>query len=145
MPINQTEENFISGDASNKSMMRWTIVYVKDHHFAKVVAKGIYNIDDHMRMLEDVVTRDFWKLGKNLLIDASELDLSDTGLEQLRAAGLKRTGFDALIGGGKTAVWVNSLISFGRARQFQLITSGKVSAKIDIFQDEDKAVRWLLA
>lgn len=127
------------------SAMYWTVEYMKDHRFVRVVARGVYNIDDHMRILKDVVTRDFWTPGMNLLIDDSELDFSRTSLEQLREAGLKRIEFDALIGNGKTAVLVNSLINFGRARQFELITTGKISTKMEIFKDEDEAVRWLLA
>lgn len=145
MPINQVEDDFVSNDTSNNRAMHWTIEYIEDRHFARVVAKGIYNIDDHMLMLEDVAARDFWKPGMNLLIDASELDFSRTNLEQLREASIKRIELDDLIGDGKTAVLVNSLVNFGRARQFQLITSGKISAKMDVFKDEDKALEWLLA
>jgi|SRR5215213_2631711 len=144
MPVNQTEDDFISNEASNKSTMRWTIVYVKDRHFAKVIAKGIYNIDDHMRMLKDVVTRDFWQPGMNLLINALELDFSDTRLEQLRAVSLKRIELDALIGNGKTAIVMSSITDFARGRQYELIMSGKVAAKIDVFKNEDKALEWLL-
>lgn len=124
--------------------MRWTIVYVKEHDFVRVGTKGIYNIDDHIRMLEDVVTRDFWKSDMNLLINASELDFSDTRLEQLRAVSVKRIELDALIGSGKTAIVMNSITDFARARQYELLTSGKVAAKIDVFKNEDKALEWLL-
>jgi len=144
MPGNQAEDNFIPDDALDKSTMHWTIAYAKDRHFVKVVAKGIYNIDDHIRMLEDVVARDFWKLGMNLLINASELDFSDTRLEQLRAVSLKRIELDTLIGNGKTAIVMNSMTDFARGRQYELIMSGKVAAKIDVFKNEDKALEWLL-
>lgn len=145
MPLNQTEDAFVSRDTSKNPSMSWTVEYVKDRHFVRVVAKGVYNIDDHLRLLEDIVSRDFWKPGMNVLIDDSRLDLHQTTLEELRKAGLKRIELDVLIGGGKTAVLVSSLTDFARARQFELITSGKVSAKIDIFKDEDEAIRWLLA
>jgi hypothetical protein len=70
----------------------------------------------------------------------SGLDFRQTNLEQLRAAGRKPIELDALIGDGKTAVLVGSLPDLARARQFQLMTSGKVSGKMDIFKDEDKAL-----
>jgi hypothetical protein len=36
-------------------------------------------------------------------------------------------------------------VNFGRARQFQLITSGEVTTKMEVFKDEDEALSWLLA
>jgi hypothetical protein len=145
MPLNRTKGGFFSDETPNGSLMYWTVEHVKASRYVRVVTGGVYNIDDHMRMLEDVVNRDFWKPGMNLLIDDSRLDFHQTSLEQLREAGLKRLRFDPLIGGGKTAVIVDSLADFARVRQYELITSGKVAAKIDIFKDEDKAVLWLLA
>jgi hypothetical protein len=145
MLINQTEDNFVSKGTSDESVMSWTVEYIEDRRFIRVVIRGVYNIDDHMRMLEDVVTRDFWTPGINLLIDESNLDYRGVTLEQLREAGTRRLNFDARIGGGKTAVVLNSLADFARARQYELITSGKISAKIEIFRKADKALEWLLA
>jgi hypothetical protein len=145
MPAEYQQSGSAAGSVPFGSAMYWTVEYVKERPFVRVVAAGIYDIDAHMRMLEDVVAREFWKPGMNLLVDDSELDFSRTSLEQLREAGQKRIEFDALIGNGKTAVLVNSLVNFGRARQFELITTGKVSAKIDVFKTEAEAVRWLLA
>jgi hypothetical protein len=140
MPADNQEKSACPRPLTDYSTMYWTIEHAKDRHFVRVVAGGIYNIDDHMRMLKDVATRDFWTPGMNLLIDDSNLDFSQTSLEQLREAGRKRIELNALIGSSKTAVLGGSLADFARARQFELITNGKVSAKIDIFNNEDKAI-----
>lgn len=144
MPAECQESNRAKGGVPHNAAMYWSVEYVKDCRFVRVVVKGIYNIDDHMGMLEDIVTRDFWKPGMNLLIDDSRLDFRQTNLEQLREAGKKRIKLDARVGGGKTAVLVGSLTDFARVRQYELITSGKVSTKMDVFKDENKAVEWLL-
>lgn len=127
------------------SLMNWTIKYEREGGFVRVTVAGLYNVKDHMQMLEDVAGRDFWKPGMNLLIDDRALDFKSTSLEELREAGRRRAEMDKLIGGGKTAVLVASLTDFARARQFELITSGKVSTKMDIFKSEDDALSWLLA
>lgn len=134
-----------AGNAPSDSVMNWTIEFVEEDYFVRVVVSGIYNLKDHMLMLEDVAARDFWKPGMNLLIDDRNLDFQSTSLEELREAGRRRAKMDALIGAGKTAVLVSRLFDFGRARQYELITSGKVSTKMDVFKDADKAIRWLLA
>lgn len=135
-----TKENILPD-----SVMSWTVEYVKDKRFVKVVIRGIYNLEDHMRMLKDVAAHESWKPGMNLLIDDRKLDFQSTSLEELREAGRRRVELDPLIGGGKTAVLVDSLADFARVRQFQLITNGKVSTKIDIFKKEAEALTWLLA
>jgi hypothetical protein len=145
MTTDNPKSGFASQSRSGDSAMTWTIEYMKDRHFVRVMVRGIYNIDDHVRMLDDIASRAFFEPGMNLLIDDTALDLRQTNLEQLRAAGRKRIELDALIGDGKTAVLVGSLTDLARARQFQLMTSGKVSGKMDVFKDEDKAVEWLLA
>lgn len=145
MPAEYQKSSKSLDSVPSDSAMSWTVEYVKDRHFVRIVVKGIYNIDDHRRMLEDVASREFFKAGMNLLIDDTSLDFSQTNLEQLRTAGNKRIELDALIGNGKTAVLVSSVTDLARARQFQLMTSGKISGKMDIFKNEDKALRWLLA
>lgn len=94
-------------------------------------------------MLKDVAARDFWTPGMNLLVDDRRLNFQSTNLEELREAGKRRAELDTLIG-GKTAVLTASLTDFARASQFELITEQKISGKINIFRDEDKALRWLL-
>lgn len=130
---------------SPDSLMNWTVKYVKENRFVRVTVTGLYNLEDHMRMLKDVASREFWTPGMNLLIDDRNLEFPSLSLEELREAGRRRAELDALIGAGRTAVLVSSLVNFGRARQFQLITSGKVSTKMDIFKDENEAIEWLLA
>jgi hypothetical protein len=49
-----------------------------------------------------------------------------------------------LFGGGKTAVLVSCLFDVGRTRQNELITSGKISTKMEIFKNEGKVLSWLL-
>lgn len=134
-----------TGNASSDSVMNWTIEYIKEGHFVRVTVTGIYNLKDHVLMLEDVAARNFWIPSMNLLIDDRHLDFQSTSLEELREAGKRRAELDVLIGAGKTAVLVSSTIDFVRARQYELITSGKILAKIDIFKDEEEALSWLLA
>lgn len=134
-----------AGNASSEAVMNWTIEHIREGRFVRVNVTGTYNIEDHIRMLEDVAAREFWKPGMNLLIDDRNLDFKSTNLEEFREAGKRRAEMDTLIGGGRTAVLVSSLTDFARARQYELITSGKVSSKMDVFKDEDDAIKWLLA
>lgn len=127
--------------------LSWTIEYTEEdqrRRFVKVIERGTYNVEDHMRMLEDITSRDFWKPGTNILLDESNLNYQGTTLEQLREAAARRVLMDARIGDGKTAAVMSTITDFVRARQYELITDGKVSAKIKIFRNEQEALKWLL-
>lgn len=145
MSAEHQQSNSAAGSEPFNPAMFWTIQYVKERNFVRVMVGGIYNVDDHMRMLEDLVTRDFWKPGMNCLLNESNITYHGTTLEQLREAGERRIKLDAAIGRSKTAVVMSTLTDYARARQYELITSGKVSAKIEIFKDEAAALKWLLA
>jgi hypothetical protein len=145
MPAEYQQSGLPSSGVPFNSAMFWTIEHLKDLRFVKVSVTGIYNIDDHMRMLEDLTSRDFWKPGMNCLFQESNLTYHGITLEQLREAAAKRIKMDASIGAGKTAVVMGTMTNFARGRQYELITSGKISAKIEVFKDEEKAVSWLLA
>jgi hypothetical protein len=117
MPAENQESNpAATGNISPDSAMSWTIEYVKESRFVRVTITGVYNINDHMRMLKDVAACNFWKSDMNLLIDDRELNFQSTSLEELREAGSRRAELDALIGNGKTAVLTASLTDFARAR-----------------------------
>ena len=144
MPANNQESNTSSRGFLADSGMSWTIEYIEDRRFVKVVTKGDYNVNAHRQMLEDILNRDFWRSDMNLLIDDSSLNFSRITLEVLREAAAMRIEMDARLGGNKTAILVNSLVNFGRVRQFELITGSKISAEIRVFQDENEAIGWLI-
>jgi hypothetical protein len=50
---------------------------------------------------------------------------------------------DEHIGDGRAAILVRSLSDYGRGRQFELLTQGRVSATMRVFLDEAEARDWL--
>lgn len=145
MPINRTKGDSISRNASNKPAMRWSVEYVKDGNFVRVVLEGKFNLEDQRRMIDDIISRDFWQPGMSALFDNRKLEYGATTVELMKKAGANHLEYDARIGGGKAALLMKSTPDFMRGRQYEIITEGKVSAKVGIFSDETKALNWLRA
>lgn len=123
--------------------MNWTIHKTPERSFVTVVCENDFNILDHQKMVEDIVSRDFWKPGMDVLFDHRKLQFNSTGYQDMMRASDTHQKYEKEIGDGKAAILMNSLADFGRGRQFELITVDKVSARLAIFLDEQKAIDWL--
>ena len=124
--------------------MNWTIEQIKDKHFVRVVTSGDFNVADHRRLTEDILSQKFWKPGTNVLFDHRNLNFGVTSVPLMKEIGSTHIENDARIGNGKAAILMKSVPDFARGRQFEIITEGKISARLQIFLDEKKALAWLL-
>ncbi|MET0752843.1 MAG: hypothetical protein ABWZ66_05700 [Pyrinomonadaceae bacterium] len=125
--------------------MNWTVENIENQPYIKVVTGGDFSIDEQLKMIEDITSRDFWRPGTDVLFDHRKLDFGVTDINLIRKASDNHIRNDAKIGNGKAAILMKSLPDFARGRQFELLTESKVSAKLRIFKDEDEAIKWLLA
>ncbi|HEX5869780.1 MAG TPA: hypothetical protein VFY65_05185 [Longimicrobium sp.] len=110
-----------------------------------VTTRGVFSPEGHRRMTEDIVSREAWRPGAAVLFDHRQLDFSDSDLAAMQRAGATHRDHDERIGDGKAAVLMSTPVNYGRGRQFQLLTEGKVGARLQIFLNEAEAIRWLLA
>lgn len=61
----------------------------------------------------------------------------------MRAAAENHVAHDERIGTGRAAVLMKAPADYGRGRQFELLTEGRISATMRIFLDEAEAIAWL--
>lgn len=123
--------------------MKWTVEYKEKGRYVRVVTGGVFNVDDHGKMTEDILSREFWTPGMNVLFDHRKLDFGDTGFEAMREASQTHVKNDARIGDGRSAILMKSVSDFGLARQFEMLTDEQISADLHVFLDEKQALRWL--
>jgi hypothetical protein len=123
--------------------MNWTVHKTAGQSYVTVVTQGEFNVADHEKMVEDIVSSDFWKPGTDVLFDHRNLQFGLTNYSSMMQASDTHKKHEQQIGDDKAAILMRSLVDFGRGRQFELMTSEKVSAKLRIFLDEKEAVNWL--
>jgi hypothetical protein len=124
--------------------MNWFIEHIEARQYIRIVYEGLFSVDEQSKAIEDLLSRAFWQPGMSILIDHRKLDFGTTNIPIMQQIGAFHQKNDARIGSGRIAVIMKSLSDFGRGRQFELITKGKVSAKFEIFLEEEKALDWLL-
>ena len=123
--------------------MNWTVHKIKGQSYIKVTTEGVFSSADHLKMIEDIVSRDFWMPGTNVLFDHRNLEFGETDVSIFKEASSNHEKNDQHIGDGKAAILMKSLADFGRGRQFELIADNKISAKLHIFLREKEAIKWL--
>jgi len=123
--------------------MQWNVELPAGGGYAVLTTSGTFNVADHLRMIEDIVSRPGWRPGLDVLFDHRGLEFGDAGFQAMQQAGGNHVGHDARIGNGKAAILMRGPSDFGRGRQFELMTAGRVSASLCIFLDEAEARDWL--
>jgi hypothetical protein len=123
--------------------MHWSVELPVEGGYAVVTTSGTFDVSDHLRMIEDVVSRPGWRPGTDVLFDHRGLEFGDAGFRAMREAGGNHRDNDARIGNGKAAILMRSPSDYGRGRQFELMTEDEVSARLCIFLDEAEARGWL--
>jgi hypothetical protein len=123
--------------------MRWTVELPGPDGYAVVTTSGAFDVSDHERMIEDITTRPGWRPGTDVLFDNRALDFSEADLRALYQAADNHRRNDERIGDGRSAILVRSLNDYGRGRQFERLTEGRVSATLGVFMDEAEARGWL--
>jgi hypothetical protein len=123
--------------------MQWTVELPGSDGHAVVTTSGTFNVADHLRMIEDIVSRPEWRPGTDVLFDHRGLSFDEVDLRAMYQAGTNHLSNDARIGSGKAAVLMRSLSDYGRARQFELLTADRASATLRVFLEEPEALDWL--
>jgi hypothetical protein len=123
--------------------MNWTIQYLQDQHYARVKIEGKFNVDVHLRNIEEITVQENWKPGFNLLFDCRNADFTSSRFQDVRDLADNFIKNDLLVGDGKIAFLMKSVIDFGKGRQFEMLTDEQISANVYIFLSEEQALRWL--
>ena len=123
--------------------MQWTVSFGQMCGAAVVRTHGVFNVEDHARMVADIVSRGEWHPGQPILFDHRELDFDTAGYEEMRRARDNHVAHEERIGGARSAILMKSSSDFGLGRQFQMLIDGRASAELRIFSDESSATEWL--
>ena len=113
--------------------MNWTIEFIEPLQIVKVITEGEFNIEDHQRMIEDIVSSEFWHPGMHTFLDYRKLNFRKTTIPFMRKVSENYKKYEVQIGCGKFAFLMKSLADFARGRQFTLLTQHEVCTEINIF------------
>jgi hypothetical protein len=123
--------------------MKWTVEREPEADFVRVVTSGDFSVDDHRRMIEDIVARPYWRPGTDVLFDHRRMDLSRVGYAAMEQASESHVRYGERIGDGRAAIVVRSAVDYGSARQFEMLTEHQAHARLRVFLDAGEAEDWI--
>lgn len=123
--------------------MDWSVQFGVHCGAAVVKTFGPFDVDDHRRMVEDIVSRPEWTPGQRILFDHWDLDFGDAKLHEMLAARTNHREHEDRIGNARTALLMKPGADYGLGRQFQMLSEHHVTAELAVFSDLRKAVAWL--
>lgn len=124
--------------------MNWSFSSIEGQNHLKVSIQGDFTLEDCVKIKEDFLSKDFWKPGLNILYDYRQTNFDNNlTLDDLRDLGIFHESKNELIGSGRMAFLMKSPRDFGLARQYEMITEGKVLSEIRVFLNEEKAIEWV--
>jgi hypothetical protein len=124
--------------------MDWTFEFRLREGYVRIVTRGDFNVTDHQTMVESLLSDPKWRPGTPTLHDHRRLRFQDIGFNEMLEAKSIHVSNDARIGNGKAASLMRANGDFGIGRQYEILTTGRVSAQVRTFEDEAEAVAWLL-
>ena len=123
--------------------MKWTIKYVENGSYFKVVNQGIYFPGDSLDLYQNIFSNPSWTPGLSILMDNRLIDYRNVNYLVMSKVSRHLTGYKSLIGDSRIGYVVDSQLGFGLCRQFQMLMEGKTSTEIEVFTNEEKAIDWL--
>lgn len=124
--------------------MNWTIEYIELRQYVRISYEGFFSVGEQVAAIEDLISRQFWQPGMSVLADYRKLDFGKTDISTMQQLSVSHQNKDRSIGTTRFALLMKSVSDFGRGRQYELLSKEKISAKLEVFLDEDEALGWLL-
>lgn len=122
--------------------MKWTTVFKEDRNFIRVDIEGVFDVGDHLRMIQEIVSNKDWKPGMDALFDNRKVHFGENGFDLIWRAGMNHTQYDESIGNGKSAILMKAS-DFRLGREFEMLLDEKAAVDLRIFMEESEALRWL--
>ena len=123
--------------------MNWKIELVEDDGYVRVTTGGEFSPPEFAAMVEEILGQPYWEPGTPALFDHRKLDFGKSDYRTMMQASQTHRVNDDRIGNGRTALVMSKGVGFGVGRQYQSLIDGSVSAQVQLFTDENKALKWL--
>lgn len=123
--------------------MEWAVSLDPSGRYVRITTSGRFSGEDHLRMIESILSLPYWTPGMATLFDNRLLDMAGATYATMQEASRNHLLHDTRIGNGKSAVMMASAADFGSARQFEMIVEGQAAANLRVFLDPTAALNWL--
>ena len=120
--------------------MDYTIEY---SDFFYVQTENIFNIDDFIKLADDLLNHEQWQPGASCIFDYRKTSFEQIGADDLITAGQKHLVLNERIGPGKSALVFDRFLDFGKGRIYQNHYQNDFQSTVLITMDIEEALNWI--
>lgn len=129
---------------NSNNPMTYKISFNQDDFLVTIKTQGeAKNIQIFLDYLDDLISRDEWESGMNILVDHRQLLTENIDLEGVREIANHFIRLREKLGSGKVAVVMTEDSGFAKAQVFELFAEEKVDMNIKIFVKLKNAEEWI--
>lgn len=123
--------------------MDFTIIIDKEKNMAIIKSTGNAVVSD-IASYQKLLTEDpDWKAGMNILVDHTGLVTTHLSFQEIQSISKSITAFAKELGNGRLALVVRTMMGYGLARMWQILTSELSDLNIKIFRSLEHAEQWV--
>ncbi len=123
--------------------MNFTVTIEKDRNVAIIKSTGNAVVNDIASYQKLLTENPDWVPGMNILVDHTGLVTTHLTFQEIQSISKSITSFAKELGDGRLALVVRTMMGYGLARMWQILTSELSNLNIKIFRSLEHAEQWV--
>lgn len=123
--------------------MDFSLVVDKEKKLAIIKSSGTAIVGEITLYQKKLVEHPDWKPGINILVDHTDLITTNLTFQEIQAISKSIAAFAKELGDGRLALVVRTMMGYGLARMWQILTSELSNLNIKIFRSLEHAKQWV--
>lgn len=123
--------------------MEFTLAVDKGRRMAIIRSTGTAVVNDITSYQKMLIEHQDWEPGINILVDHTGLITTHLTFQEIQSISKSITAFAKDLGDGRLALVVRTMMGYGLARMWQILTSELSNLNIKIFRSIEHAEQWV--
>ena len=124
--------------------MEWSIESHREPKHVRVTLTGHLRVDLLPDVWADIFKNKYWRKDSPIVFDLGAVQVADLNLDAIGAMVAMLQDIRGEFPGGRLLIIAGSTLQFGKTRQYQALAELRKGRRVDIFRNEEQALKSLL-
>ena len=124
--------------------MEWLIEPYAEPKHVRVTLTGHLLVDLLPAVWADIFKKKYWRKDLPIVFDLGAIQVADLNYKSIEAMVAMLREIRGEFPGGRLLIIAGSALQFGKTRQYQTLAELREGRKVDIFKDQEQALKSLL-
>ena len=124
--------------------MKWHIEFYAKPKHVRITLSGTLRVDALRDVWTDIFSRGYWRKDSPIVFDLGDIEV-DLSYEEVEAIVVMLEEIRGEFPGERLLIIAGSASQFGKTRQYQALAELREGLRVDIFRNEEEALKSLIA